>query len=100
MEAEFVSPSSRLPLLRCLLFVCLSILIAGYSFAAEQAKKLLFIGIDGTRFDSIEKAETPNLDRLMQEGIHSPTCLILGERYKKNDTVSGPGWSSILTGVW
>jgi predicted AlkP superfamily pyrophosphatase or phosphodiesterase len=68
--------------------------------AAEPAKKVLFIGIDGTRFDAIEKAATPNLDGLMADGIHSPTCLILGDRYKKNDTVSGPGWSSILTGVW
>ena len=68
--------------------------------AAEPAKKVLYIGIDGTRFDSIEKAETPNLDALVKDGIHSPTCLILGERYRKNDTVSGPGWSSILTGVW
>lgn len=68
--------------------------------AAEPAKKVLYIGIDGTRFDAIEKADTPQLDALMKDGIHSPTCLILGERYQKNDTVSGPGWSSILTGVW
>ena len=68
--------------------------------AAEPARKVLYIGIDGTRFDSIEKAETPQLDALMKDGCFSPTCLILGERYQKNDTVSGPGWSSILTGVW
>lgn len=68
--------------------------------AAEPIKKVLYIGIDGTRFDAIEKADTPQLDALMKDGIHSPTCLILGERYQKNDTVSGPGWSSILTGVW
>ena len=68
--------------------------------AADPAKKVLYIGIDGTRFDAIEKAETPNLDALVKEGIYSPTCLILGDRYRKNDTVSGPGWSSILTGVW
>ena len=68
--------------------------------AAETVKKALYIGIDGTRFDSIEKADTPNLDALIANGVHSPTCLILGERYQKNDTISGPGWSSILTGVW
>ncbi len=72
----------------------------GYAIAAEPAKKVLYIGIDGTRFDAIEKAATPNLDALIANGIHSPTCLILGERYQKNDTISGPGWSSILTGVW
>ncbi|WP_254511064.1 alkaline phosphatase family protein [Anatilimnocola floriformis] len=68
--------------------------------AAEPARKVLYIGIDGTRFDAIEKADTPQLDALMKDGCYSPTCLILGERYQKNDTVSGPGWSSILTGVW
>ncbi|HEX5105969.1 MAG TPA: alkaline phosphatase family protein, partial [Pirellulaceae bacterium] len=84
------------PLL-CVLCVLLFNLPAS---SAEQVKKVLYIGIDGTRFDAIEKAETPNLDALMKDGIHSPTCLILGDRYQKNDTISGPGWSSILTGVW
>ena len=68
--------------------------------AAEPIKKALFIGLDGTRFDAIEKADTPHLDALMKDGIHSPTCLILGERFQDSDTVSGPGWASILTGVW
>jgi predicted AlkP superfamily pyrophosphatase or phosphodiesterase len=68
--------------------------------AAPKAKKVLYLGIDGCRFDSIEKAETPNLDALMKSGIKSDHCLILGERYQKNDTISGPGWSSIYTGVW
>jgi predicted AlkP superfamily pyrophosphatase or phosphodiesterase len=62
--------------------------------------RVLFIGIDGCRFDSIEKAETPNLDRLMAAGCYSDTTQILGERYRQSDTVSGPGWSSLLTGVW
>jgi predicted AlkP superfamily pyrophosphatase or phosphodiesterase len=86
---------------RSLLLLGASLWLAVSSVADEpKLKKVLTIGIDGTRFDAIEKAETPNLDGLMREGIHSPTCLILGDRYRKNDTISGPGWSSILTGVW
>ena len=84
-------------------FLCvLCVLLFPHSPAstAEPVKKAIYIGIDGTRFDAIEKAATPNLDALVANGIHSPTCLILGERYQKNDTISGPGWSSILTGVW
>ena len=77
------------------------LLSAAVSFAEEpKVKKVLFIGLDGTRFDAIEKAKTPNLHALMKDGIFSGECLILGERYQKSDTVSGPGWSSILTGVW
>jgi predicted AlkP superfamily pyrophosphatase or phosphodiesterase len=77
-----------------------ALLLISAATAAEPAKKVLFIGIDGTRFDAVEQAQTPNLDALVADGIHSPTCLILGERYQKNDTVSGPGWSSILIGAW
>ncbi len=86
--------------MRHLLLVTL-FLSAAISFADEPTvKKVLYIGLDGTRFDAMEKAATPNLDALMKEGIYSDTCLILGDRYQKNDTVSGPGWSTILTGVW
>ena len=63
-------------------------------------RKLLLIGIDGCRFDALQVADAPNLDGLLAEGCHDPDCQILGERYRKNDTISGPGWSSILTGVW
>ncbi|HEX5104554.1 MAG TPA: alkaline phosphatase family protein [Pirellulaceae bacterium] len=83
------------------LFLSLLLLLPLTSLADEPlAKKVLFIGLDGTRFDAIEAAKTPHLHALMKDGIHSPQCLILGDRYQKNDTISGPGWSSILTGVW
>lgn len=82
-------------------FGLLLAIAASSSLAAEPAaKKVLYIGIDGTRFDAIEKAQTPHLDALLKDGIHSDHCLILGDRYRKNDTISGPGWSSILCGVW
>ena len=68
--------------------------------AAEKTKHVLLLGIDGCRFDALTKANTPNLDKLISRGIYSPTALIQGERYRKSDTVSGPGWSSINTGVW
>ncbi len=72
--------------------------LGGASVAKER--KVLFIGIDGCRFDAIQAAKTPNLDQLMKDGCFDPDCQILGDRYQKNDTISGPGWSSILTGVW
>lgn len=72
----------------------------GEAWAAELQRRVLFIGIDGCRFDAIEAAKTPHLDRLIGNGRHSSQARILGSRYRKNDTVSGPGWSSILTGVW
>ena len=82
----------------CVLAFCLA---AGFSLAGEpKTPKALYIGIDGTRFDALTKTGTPHLDGLIKQGIVADNCLILGDRYHKNDTISGPGWSTILTGVW
>jgi|GEM_PF-2034129 len=59
-------------------------------------RRVLVIGIDGARVDSLLAAETPNLDRLANEGAYSYSAQCsLGQ-----PTVSGPDWSSLLTGVW
>ncbi|WP_437187214.1 alkaline phosphatase family protein [Planctomicrobium sp. SH668] len=68
--------------------------------ATERTKHVLIFGIDGVRPDSLEKAPTPSIDQLIETGAYTNTAQILGERYQGNDTISGPGWSSILTGVW
>lgn len=78
----------------------LATIVAPATAEPAAARKALFIGIDGTRFDAVRAARTPHLDRLVAEGVHADDCLILGDRYRGNDTISGPGWSSILTGVW
>ena len=80
--------------------LCVLMSNAAGAFAAEPAGRVLFIGIDGCRFDALEKADAPNLDRLRAEGCYSDRTLILGDRSRGNNTVSGPGWSSLLTGVW
>lgn len=74
------------------------VLLAGVALAgplaAEPAKKLLYIGIDGCRPDALRAAMTPHLDRLIARGV-------LAEKAQTGRvTVSGPGWTSALTGVW
>ena len=89
-----------------LLTVCSSVSLAAAdapipgSAAAAPVRKVLFIGIDGTRTDALEKARTPNIDKLAAKGFFNTHTAILSSRPTKNDTVSGPGWSSIFTGVW
>lgn len=84
-----------------LLLICLAGGVSvSDSFSAEPSKKVLIIGIDGCRFDALQSADTPQLDQLIADGCYDPDCDIVGERYQGNDTISGPGWSSILTGVW
>ena len=64
------------------------------------AQRVLVIGIDGVRPDALAAAKTPNLDKLIKTSAFADSTQILGTRYSKNNTISGPGWSSILTGVW
>ena len=55
--------------------------------------RVLVIGIDGVRVDMLERAETPVMDSLADAGFFSD------EAKTRVRTVSGPGWSSMLTGV-
>lgn len=70
------------------------------AWSAEPVKKVLFIGIDGTRWDALEAANTPNIDQLIAKGMLSVGTEIIAPRETKGDTVSGPGWSNLLCGVW
>lgn len=53
----------------------------------------MLIGVDGVRGDDLKEAPTPNIDLLNEGAIYSFDALNTGI------TVSGPGWSNILTGV-
>ncbi|QTE22829.1 alkaline phosphatase family protein [Polaribacter cellanae] len=88
---------------------CLSIILLfpllfnGFSISSQEKEslptnkivnKVLIIGIDGCRPDAMMEAKTPNLDALMENGTYSldARCLYT--------TSSGPGWTSMLSGVW
>lgn len=56
-------------------------------------RKTIIIGLDGVRPDALAAASTPHIDALIAGGAYTPTaqtCAI---------TVSGPAWTSLLTGV-
>ena len=59
-----------------------------------RTRHVLVIGIDGIRPDVLASVPTPNLDALAEAGAFS------AEARTGFPTVSGPGWSSFLTGVW
>ena len=58
------------------------------------AQKTVVIGLDGTMLSHIKTADAPNLHKLIAEGTSGESS-ILGHA-----TISGPSWSTILTGVW
>ena len=76
---------------KLLLFILLSFPLVLF---CQNEKKVLIIGVDGCRPDALQIANTPNIDALIANGIFAPDAL--------NDdiTISGPGWSAILCGVW
>lgn len=56
--------------------------------------RALIIGVDGTRGDAFGQANTPNLDAAFADGALTLTA----STQLTGPTVSGPGWTSILTG--
>jgi predicted AlkP superfamily pyrophosphatase or phosphodiesterase len=62
-----------------------------------RGAKLLVIGIDGLRWDRVDRAVAPRLTALSDSGVFAPSLL---PREYGAETVSGPGWSTIATGVW
>lgn len=66
---------------------------ASVSLPSTQPRVLL-IGLDGTRSAGLQLANTPNMDALIAEGFVDYDAIT-------NDvSLSGPGWASMLTGVW
>ncbi|HET6355089.1 alkaline phosphatase family protein [Streptomyces sp.] len=59
--------------------------------------KVLFVGMDGLRYDRIDAAKAPTLKSLMGNGTYGMSLLYAGPMAQ---TSSGPGWSTISTGVW
>ena len=75
-------------------FFLLLLLLSSCSKQTTVGPKVLLIGIDGCRPDSLRDASTPNLDRLISTGAFNPEAQTCAR------TVSGPSWMSILTGTW
>lgn len=65
-------------------------------------KRVLIIGIDGCRPDALQKADIPNIRKLMEAGSTTWTAHTGGdaEGPTQQPTLSGPGWTSLLTGKY
>ena len=61
---------------------------------AGASPRVLLVGWDGVRPDVLAEVPTPNFDALAAAGTFSEKAVTA------RPTVSGPCWSSILTGVW
>ena len=81
--------------------VLLAVVTAISSAVADETRHVLVIGIDGCRPDALAIAETPHLDALIRNGMYfDGTDIVSPDRKNPANTVSGPGWSNLLCGVW
>ncbi len=78
----------------CLIFL---IGLTAISKTFADNKKVLLVGIDGVQFEHIHRLPTPNFDRLTITKAYAGG---IKGRFNQQNTSSGPGWSTILTGVW
>lgn len=65
-------------------------------------KRVLIVGIDGLRSDALQAAKAPNIMALAKNGVTTYNAFSGGElgTATEQPTISGPGWLSILTGVY
>ncbi len=61
----------------------------------DATRHVLILGVDGLRPDAIEPADAPVIDMLFAHGAGT----LEASTHLTGDTVSGPGWASILTGI-
>lgn len=66
-----------------------------------QGKRVLIIGIDGLRPDALQAAKAPVIHAMAKSGVATWTAVAGGaaEGPTNQPTISGPGWTSILTGT-
>ena len=61
-------------------------------FSAPKAKRVVLIALDGISVEGFQKANTPNLDALLKEGVLSIQTRVV------MPSVTLPNWTSHLTG--
>ncbi len=84
------------------LLLTATLVSCGSDGGAVKSKHAFGIGIDGLLVAGLQAASTPVLDGLIAEGAVTYDAFAGGELGTQTEqpTLSGPGWSSILTGVW
>lgn len=79
----------------------LTLLLPATSGLVYAQQKAIFIILDGISADVLEKTETPALDAIAKAGGYTRayTGGVRGS-YNQSPTISAPGYTHVLTGVW
>ncbi|MDN3577147.1 hemopexin repeat-containing protein [Chitinimonas viridis] len=71
--------------------------LVGLSLASQAAPKAVLIGMDGTQYEKLQALNLPHISRFYQTKAYTGGVQGSGS---EQATVSGPGWTTMLTGVW
>lgn len=82
---------------RQLLRGTLASLLVSTTLVAHAAPKVLLIGMDGMQYEKAQALQLPNLARMNVTRAYTGGIQGAGS---EQTTYSGPGWGTILTGVW
>ncbi|GAA4789107.1 hypothetical protein GCM10023231_16750 [Olivibacter ginsenosidimutans] len=83
--------------LNILFFLCVYACLA----SAQQQKKVVFMIVDGISADALEQVAPPHFKELMKKGGYLRTHQGGGlGAYTETPTISAPGYTNVLTGVW
>src|SRR4051812_45446325 len=74
-----------------------AVTLATPASAAPPVRKLLVVGMDGLNWDNVIAADTPVLHALAAQGLLGRSLV---QCPAVADSSSGPGWSTVATGVW
>lgn len=61
---------------------------------SEHPRHVLFVGIDGVRWDVLQSVATPSLDRVADVGFATPLQI-----HPTGRSISGPSWATMFTGT-
>ncbi|MDR7129834.1 putative AlkP superfamily pyrophosphatase or phosphodiesterase [Algoriphagus sp. 4150] len=84
-----------------ILMIAVMSLFLSQGYAQKNAKKVLFVILDGIPADVLDTVATPNIDKIIAEGGFA-LATMGGEvgGYSETPTISAVGYNSLLTGVW
>ena len=96
-QMSFCEVNKEMTMKKTMIIALLTVGVGMQVPSVLAANKAVLLGIDGVQWEKVQALNTPNFDRLTINKAYTG-----GMKGYDNEqlTSSGPGWATILTGVW